>query len=435
MYPPPNEVYTAFSFIGFVLCAIPFYWHLEAWNTGTCLYMAWTGIGCLVQCINSIVWNHNMIIRAKVYCDIVTRIQVGVTVAIPACSLCINRRLYNITNVKVVRISPEEKRRAIVVDLLIGIGIPILEVIAHYIVSGHRFNLYEDFGPAYAVVLMPPTFVLIYAWPVAIGCVSLVYCVLTIHTLYKREHQFRQVISSNRNLNRSRYFRLMALSGLEILGTLPMGIYWIVYNAKNGVEPWVSWADTHIFYSRIPQFASFLWKNDHAIVVGLEGYRWSLVACAFLFFAFFGFADEARQHYRLVYTTLASRIGISTTSLTLHGPSHATSSLGRLKSKGGVMVSVVTTGDKRDSMVSMSDQLSIPSISLASDYKPDFGITELSPSSSEASSSLVDNLEVESQGQSHQQEGTTLTVPPTSYLPHTAELTPHPYATDVADTV
>jgi hypothetical protein len=29
MPPPPNGVYTAFSFIGFVLCAIPFYWHLE----------------------------------------------------------------------------------------------------------------------------------------------------------------------------------------------------------------------------------------------------------------------------------------------------------------------------------------------------------------------------------------------------------------------
>jgi hypothetical protein len=30
----PNELYTAFSFIGFVMCAIPFYWHLE----GTCDY-------------------------------------------------------------------------------------------------------------------------------------------------------------------------------------------------------------------------------------------------------------------------------------------------------------------------------------------------------------------------------------------------------------
>ena len=55
--------------------------------------------------------------------------------------------------------------------------------------------------------------------------------------------------------------------------------------------------------------------------MGLEVFRWSLVLCAFVFFALFGFADEARQHYRLVYTTLASRIGYST--FTLHGSSHA----------------------------------------------------------------------------------------------------------------
>jgi pheromone a factor receptor len=90
MPPPPNELYTAFSFIGFVFCAIPFYWHLEgnwnylcpwnnllrldgtvtAWNTGTCLFMVWTGLGCLLQSINSIVWNKNIVNRAPIYCDI-----------------------------------------------------------------------------------------------------------------------------------------------------------------------------------------------------------------------------------------------------------------------------------------------------------------------------------------------------------------------------
>jgi Pheromone A receptor len=41
-----------------------------AWNTGTCLYMIWIGLGCLMQSINSIVWNKNMINRVPVYCDI-----------------------------------------------------------------------------------------------------------------------------------------------------------------------------------------------------------------------------------------------------------------------------------------------------------------------------------------------------------------------------
>jgi pheromone a factor receptor len=172
----PNALFTVFSFIGFVMCAIPFYWHLEAWNTGTCLYMAWTGLGCLIQCINSIIWNKNMVNRLPVYCDIVTHIQIGLNVAIPACSLCINRRLFKITRAKVVTVTTTDKRRAVIVDLLIGIGLPILQMIAQYIVSQNRYNIYEDVGPVYSNSLVPETFIFFFAWPVVIGCVSLVYC-------------------------------------------------------------------------------------------------------------------------------------------------------------------------------------------------------------------------------------------------------------------
>jgi pheromone a factor receptor len=123
--------------------------HGPAWNTGTCLYMIWTGLGCLIQGINSIVWNKNLINRAPVYCDIcksvdpsslerslilrhrtATRIQVALNVAIPACSLCINRRLYKIATVKVMTTTYTERRRAVIHDLLIGVGLPILQIIA-----------------------------------------------------------------------------------------------------------------------------------------------------------------------------------------------------------------------------------------------------------------------------------------------------------------
>ena len=59
-----------------------------------------------------------------------TRIQVALNVAIPACSLCINRRLYKIATAKVVMTTDAEKRRAVIQDLLIGVGIPILQIIA-----------------------------------------------------------------------------------------------------------------------------------------------------------------------------------------------------------------------------------------------------------------------------------------------------------------
>ena len=111
--------------------------------------MIWTALGCLLQGINSIVWNKNMINRAPVYCDIgkfvdplslerslvlrhrtVTRIQVALNVAIPACSLCINRRLYKVATAKVMMPSDAEKRRAVIQDSLIGVGLPILQIVA-----------------------------------------------------------------------------------------------------------------------------------------------------------------------------------------------------------------------------------------------------------------------------------------------------------------
>jgi pheromone a factor receptor len=113
----------------------------------------------------------------------------------------------------------------------------------------------------------------------------------------------------------------MALSASDILGSIPLGTYIIVTSAKNGVAPWKGWAYIHSNYSEVGQIAGFIWRNDPGIANGLEMFRWSLVACAFVFFAFFGFADEARQHYRRLYTSIASRVGYAT--FTDHGLSHA----------------------------------------------------------------------------------------------------------------
>ncbi|KAH9976850.1 pheromone A receptor-domain-containing protein [Lactifluus volemus] len=257
---PPNEVFTAFSFVGFLMCAIPFYWHFQARNVGTCLYMAWTGLGCLIRCINSIVWNKNMINRAPVYCDISSRVQVALSSAIPACALCIQRRLYKCTTMTTGGATREEKRRDVVVDLLIGIGIPILQIVLTTLYLDD-VTIYEDIGPEHHAVDTPAAYPLYFVWPVAIGTVSFFYS-----GKIKRQFKDMPVISSGSGINRSLYIRLMLLSSVEILGTIPLG--------------------------------------------------WTLVLCAFLFFAFFGLAEEARKHYRLVYTSLANRLGYSTSSNT-----------------------------------------------------------------------------------------------------------------------
>jgi pheromone a factor receptor len=116
---------------------------------------------------------------------------------------------------------------------------------------------------------------------------------------------------SSTRITRNRYIRLMVISATEILGTIPLGTVWIVKAAKSGVAPWRGWTYTHENYSAVHQIPASVWKNNPNSAFTLEVYRWSLVLCAFLFFALFGFADEARQHYRRMYTSI-SRISYST---------------------------------------------------------------------------------------------------------------------------
>lgn len=137
--------------------------------------MVWTAIGCLNLGVNAIVWNADAIDRAPIWCDIcessfsvqrviithrhtASHIIVAVAVAIPASSLCINRRLYKIACVRSVRISKAEvrrsyvavtlrayhviqKRRAVLVDLAIGLGIPVAQLLFGELFSAYRLAL------------------------------------------------------------------------------------------------------------------------------------------------------------------------------------------------------------------------------------------------------------------------------------------------------
>jgi pheromone a factor receptor len=142
----------------------------------------------------------------------------------------------------------------------------------------------------------------------------------TIYILYKRSRQFRQLLSFGQGINRGRYFRLMVFSSVDAFGSIPLATYVLVSDVKSGVVPWKSWAYTHRHYSDIIQIPASEWKNGPD-AIWLEMFRWVIVACAFVFFAFFGFGDEAYKHYHLAYTSISRRIGYSSSG-TLHDSSH-----------------------------------------------------------------------------------------------------------------
>jgi len=308
--------------------------------------MIWTGLACLNQFINSIVWRGNAINFAPIWCDISTKFIIGWSVAIPASSLCITRRLYHISSVKTVTISQAEKRRAVYVDLAIGLGLPVLEMIlrklccllyaeyqlslnADYIPQGHRFNILEDIGCWPHIYVSWVAYVLVFIPPVVIGLVSAVYAILSIAAFNTSRTQFNDLLSSHSNLTSSRYVRLMCLAGVELLCTVPMGCYVLYRNSQNNaIRPWTSWERVHWRFSRVDNVPAAIWRAD-PYAGSVELTRWLGIICAIIFFAFFGFADEARKRYRSAMQSITKRVGIST------GTFSGTSSSGFLASDGG----------------------------------------------------------------------------------------------------
>jgi len=105
----------------------------------------------------------------------------------------------------------------------------------------------------------------------------------------------------------------MCFGGLEILGTVPVASYFLYLSIFNSVRPWTGWSDVHSHFSRVATLPRSEWENLR-FKASFELGRWISVIYAFTFFAFFGFAEEARTNYRAAYLTVAKHTGLSTTS-------------------------------------------------------------------------------------------------------------------------
>ncbi|CCL98521.1 uncharacterized protein FIBRA_00520 [Fibroporia radiculosa] len=307
-----QSLVNAFSLIGFVLVNIPLYWHLEAWNVGCVLFIFWSGTQCLFQFINTTIWRDNVINWAPVWCDITSRWMLAASIGVITASLIINRRLYYIAIIVQIYSTPEEKRRMILIDLFIGLGLPILQVILYYFIQGHRFDIIEGFGCMFVIPNTNISWFLFDIWPIVIGLVSAVYCTLTIRAFLKQRKKLNEVISASGNF--SRYFRLMALAAVELCSTVPLATYTLIVTVQEPVYDWDgSLANLHYDFSSVGQIPAIsLLTEDPAAVRSLAFDSWTFIGCALVFFAFFGFAQEARSHYHKAFKVIARQLGIPT---------------------------------------------------------------------------------------------------------------------------
>ncbi|KAI0056903.1 STE3-domain-containing protein [Artomyces pyxidatus] len=290
MSDPTYPLFPIFAFLGFLVTIIPLPWHLEAMNSATCYFMLWSSIACLNQFVNSVVWHGSVLNVAPVWCDISTRIMIGATT---------------------VSLTQAEKRRAVLIDSLLCVVLPIVCMALAYVVQGHRFDIYEDIGCYPVIIDTLAAYFLVFMWPLLLGIVSIVYCTLSIRAFARRRAGFKEFLTNNTAFTVSRYFRLMGIAMTEICCTTPLAIVVIILNATDApMDPWKGWDDAHFDFSRVDQVPAVFWKMNPITHASVELSRWLVPLSAFLFFALFGFAEEARKQYRKAFQMVVVLLGI-----------------------------------------------------------------------------------------------------------------------------
>ena len=138
--------------------------------------------------------------------------------------------------------------------------------------------------------------------------------VITLRALRQRQNSLRDILGHNSGITTHRYFRLLAISVIEILCTVPLATYVVIYDAVVlPIYPWRGLADLHYGFSRIDQYPISLWTTQPPIQRSIEINEWIVIGCAILYFLLFGLTEEARKHYKSAFILVAGVVGLPTT--------------------------------------------------------------------------------------------------------------------------
>ncbi|KAG9005256.1 hypothetical protein FRB90_010471, partial [Tulasnella sp. 427] len=160
----------------------------------------------------------SVVTKIPVWCDITTKLAIGIQVALPGASMCITKHLECVASVRQSIQTAADKRRRQIFELFFCAVFPCIIMALHYVVQGHRFDIAEDMGCMATIYYSVPALIIIYIPPLILSFASLVYAAIAFVWFMKRRSQFAQHLQSNSTgLTTGRYFRLMALAVTEIL--------------------------------------------------------------------------------------------------------------------------------------------------------------------------------------------------------------------------
>ncbi|KAI0310628.1 GPCR fungal pheromone mating factor [Amylostereum chailletii] len=286
-------------------------------NVGAALLGAWLVVSTLITGVEAIVWRNDAENRAPGWCDFSSHIIAGSTVAIPACSLIIARRLHQIIQIRSVEPpTVTEKRLQLLVDLSLGLGLPIVVMGLYYIVQMSRYQVVEEVGCASITASDDGmTILLLNSWTILLPAISILFyfprLVWSFYKHQRRLNEFARTTDPN-SCTRSRFLRLLLIASFDVLVTLPCGVLNLVMNVKGGPLShfWEGWSIVHSPAEWPAHLApASLWRQNpwYRAMVAFD--QWANVVLALAFFVLFGITHQSRALYARAFWAVAGVVG------------------------------------------------------------------------------------------------------------------------------
>jgi len=302
-----SVAFVFFAFLTLTLLCILAPYHFNSYNAGTSLIIGWTSLGMLCEAISCLIFMNATHVIVPSWCDLAAAVRyLWGTGAITGC-LVLLRRLMIIAKSKETNLSHKQRITCFITELVIGIIIPLLQVLLHYIVQPHRLNEFKDIGclvPIYPDIL---AVILVMVYPLIVTLISATYGVLAVTSLMKRRRELREIIRVHGSgLSKAQYFRLMFL-GLSNVGIwLPLTLSFFFVQLHTHVRAEYSWSYIHSKFHRILFFTLNELPSSTYFIIELT--RWMGPFSAGIFYLFFGIKAEVWDQLKKTIKDTFSKI-------------------------------------------------------------------------------------------------------------------------------
>ncbi|KAG8836967.1 a-factor receptor [Serendipita sp. 400] len=313
--------YPIFCIISALLSIIPIPSHYRAGNIAIIAIGLWSFGGNVIAATNTIVWHGNLRNPHPVWGDISQAYFSVMNFGLSSATLHVQYTLWRVARNRKLWMTPRQRRWQKFWAYFFGYGVPILFVVLHYIVQGHRYNVVEDLGPTPTTYLTTMSFAIYYIWDPIFCIIAFVFAILTFITCRRYQKEVTNMFNLSKKHSANEYRRLFLLTGVLVFIHFPFTFWVVVVNAvKYDVDPWISWDDTHFDYMRIEYWSRSVVESIDGMAAGWSVSYWAVGLTGYFYFLCYGTGSESLRQYKQAISYVLRHLGFkskpSTTTIT-----------------------------------------------------------------------------------------------------------------------